>query len=183
MAPDSAGDGSEGVQSADAAEDPQQSPVNGKEPSTDSNLPSGLPSANGKPMASDGSRAPARRAISKEIAPTPVPTVPATPAEDGTAQTLVAEWLEHCRKRPPDRVIGQISRELKLLLDEGQDVADVRQGLARWHQAGKHPSTLASFVNEVMNATGTAAASRREQEHQARTSRALMRAAAREANS
>ena len=27
----------------------------------------------------------------------------------------------------------------------------IRAGLARWHQVGKRPSTLASFVNEVMN--------------------------------
>jgi hypothetical protein len=57
-------------------------------------------------------------------------------------------------------VIGQASKEIRALLDEGQEVRDVREGLARWHQAAKHPSTLASFVNEVMNASPQAAASR-----------------------
>jgi hypothetical protein len=72
-----------------------------------------------------------------------------------TAQTLVAEWLDHCRKRPPQRVIGQVAKELGLLLAEGQDVEDVRRGLAQWHAAAKHPSTLASFVNEAMNGSST----------------------------
>lgn len=48
-------------------------------------------------------------------------------------------------------MIGQLARELKLLLDEGQDVADVRAGLARWHRRGANPSALPSFVNEVAN--------------------------------
>jgi hypothetical protein len=69
-----------------------------------------------------------------------------------TAGTLVAEWIKACRKRPPDRVIGQISGELKKLIDEGQDAGDIRAGLERWRIASKHPSTLASFVNEAMNA-------------------------------
>lgn len=68
-----------------------------------------------------------------------------------TAQTLIAEWVEHCEKRPPGRVVGQVSRELKSLLDEGIDPADVRRGLAAWHQKSLHPSTLPSVVNEVMN--------------------------------
>jgi hypothetical protein len=72
-------------------------------------------------------------------------------ANPSTAQELVADWLEHCRKRPPDRVVGQVAKELGILLDEGQDPADIRRGLAAWHLAAKHPSTLASFVNEVMN--------------------------------
>lgn len=45
----------------------------GKEPSPDSKLPSGLLQDDGKPVASDDSRAHARRAISNEIAPTPGP--------------------------------------------------------------------------------------------------------------
>jgi hypothetical protein len=77
-----AADGTDGAFDADepaAGRDERQHPsVNGNEPSGDSNLPSGLLFADGKAMASDGSRAPARRAISKEIAPTPAPDVPPT---------------------------------------------------------------------------------------------------------
>jgi hypothetical protein len=134
-------------------------PGDGKEPSRDSNLPSGLPFDDDKPIASDGSRAPGRRAIPNGIAsrdPNPVPPtaarVRADAPADVTAGTLVAEWIKACRKRPPDRVIGQISGELKKLIDEGQDAGDIRAGLERWRIASKHPSTLASFVNEAMNA-------------------------------
>ena len=124
-------------------------------PSGDGKLPSGSHVLDGKPMASDGSRAPAHRAISNEIASrNPSPVIPPTAAQESssdTAQTLVAEWIEHCRKRPPERVIGQVAKELAILISEGQDVADIRRGLVQWHAAAKHPSTLASFVNEVMN--------------------------------
>lgn len=65
------------------------------------------------------------------------------------AQTLVAEWLDHCDQRPPGRVIGQVSRELKTLLSEDIPSADVRAGLALWHEKLLHPSALASVVHEV----------------------------------
>jgi hypothetical protein len=82
--------------------------------------------------------------------PQPVPP-PAAP--DG-AQAIVGEWIEHCRKRPPGRVIGQIAKQVKSMLDEDISPDDVRAGLAEW--AGKadlHPSTLPSLVNGVMNRT------------------------------
>lgn len=138
-----------------APEPAGSAPGDSKKPSSDGKLPSG----HGKPMASDGSRAPARRAIPNGIASRdPLPGIPPTAAQDSkpdTAQTLVAEWLDHCRKRPPDRVVGQVAKELGILVAEGQDPADIRRGLAAWHQAAKHPSTLASFVNEVMNGSST----------------------------
>jgi hypothetical protein len=100
--------------------------------------------------------------------PTPVPqppaTVPATPGrgEPGrslavvsddapTAQTLVGEWIDHCPERPPGRVIGQVSKELKALLDEGIDPERVRRALAEWNRKGLHPSTLPSVVHEIGN--------------------------------
>lgn len=65
-------------------------------------------------------------------------------------QTLVAEWVEHCGPaRPPKRVIGQVARELKAMLDEGIPYADVRTGLAAWHSKALHPSTLPSVVHET----------------------------------
>lgn len=82
-----------------------------------------------------------------------------------TAQTIVGEWLERCTKRPPSRVIGQVSKEIKVLLDDdGIDPDWIRRGIAHWMQRGLHPATLASVVNEVMNATGpTGAAAARQQ--------------------
>jgi hypothetical protein len=68
-----------------------------------------------------------------------------------TAQTLVGEWIDHCTKRPPGAVIGQVAKQVKSLLDEGVDYQDVRRGLAAWHTKGLHPATLPSVVNEAMN--------------------------------
>ena len=77
-----------------------------------------------------------------------------------TAQTLVAEWLNACAKRPPGPVIGQTSALLKKLLDEKQDPDDIRAGIRLWQEKGQHPSTLPSFVNQAMNASKTARAGR-----------------------
>lgn len=80
-----------------------------------------------------------------------------------TAQTIVGEWLERCAERPPKRVIGQMAKEIRILLDEDGIHPDwIRRGIARWMQRGLHPSTLASVVNEAMNATGPAAAAPRQ---------------------
>lgn len=68
-----------------------------------------------------------------------------------TAQTFVAEWIEHCDKRPPGRVIGQVAKELKALLAEGIEPARVRAALIEWNSKGLHPSTLASVVHEISN--------------------------------
>lgn len=78
------------------------------------------------------------------------------PAEDGeqsvTAQTIVGEWLERCTKRPPKSVIGQMAKQIRVLLEEdGIDPYWVRRAIARWMERGLHPATLPSVVNEVMN--------------------------------
>lgn len=105
------------------------------------------------------------------------------PAEDPgktTAQTIVGEWLERCAERPPSRVIGQLSREIRVLLDDDQIHPDtVRRGIALWMQKNLHPSTLASVVNEVMNAGPTP--SRPGQPDGDQFARAKARAAARAA--
>ena len=85
------------------------------------------------------------------------------PLAEQSAQTLIAEWLDHAPQRPPGRVIGQISKELKAMLDEGQPYEDVRAGLAAWAQKGLHPSTLASVVHETRTPKAPRA-SRRQQE-------------------
>jgi hypothetical protein len=84
-----------------------------------------------------------------EIIPLPPPI---------TAQTLVAEWVDHCQSRPPKQVVGQIAKLLGSMLGEGLPPLAVRAGLAAWHQAavadanGRHPSTLPSFVHAAANA-------------------------------
>jgi hypothetical protein len=72
--------------------------------------------------------------------------------ETPTAQTIVAEWIDRSKKRPPERVIGQVSKEIRQMLAEGIDPDDVRRGLAAWMTKDLHPSTLPSIVNGVMNA-------------------------------
>ncbi|MFD3835352.1 hypothetical protein ACFWWC_03720 [Streptomyces sp. NPDC058642] len=70
-----------------------------------------------------------------------------------TAQVIVGEWLERCTSRPPKSVIGQMAKQIRVLLEEDGIHPDwVRRGIARWMQRGLHPATLPSVVNEVMNA-------------------------------
>lgn len=79
--------------------------------------------------------------------PQPIP-----PPAGAGAQQLVGAWIEACRRRPPKQVIGIISRNVKALLEEGFDPADVQAGLERWAEKGTlHPSTLPTVVNEVVN--------------------------------
>ncbi|QZN86919.1 hypothetical protein [Cellulomonas sp. C5510] len=84
--------------------------------------------------------------------PTPVPPTAAAAdasAQPESAQTLIGEWIDHCDDRPPGRVIGQLSREVKTLLTEGIPFEVVRAGLVEWHRKGLHPSALASVVHET----------------------------------
>lgn len=105
------------------------------------------------------------RAGALPLPPTPVPQPPtpvpptagrdaardvATP-DEGSAQTLLAEWIDNCPQRPPGKVKGQVAKELKAMLDEGIPYEDVRAGLAAWHHKSLHPATLPSVVHEVRN--------------------------------
>lgn len=92
--------------------------------------------------------------------PDPVPEVPkgtstpeATAASDGanTAQKLVGEWIDNCAERPPGKVIGQLSKEIKTLLEEGQDYQQVRTAVQVWNTKGTHPSVLPSVLHELRN--------------------------------
>lgn len=67
---------------------------------------------------------------------------------DPNCQALVAEWLDHTDKRPPGNVIGQVGKNLKMMLDEGIAYGDVRGGLALWARKGLHPASLPSVVHE-----------------------------------
>jgi hypothetical protein len=87
--------------------------------------------------------------------PQPVPPTAgaaAPPPDPATAQTLVGEWIDSRRKRPPGPVIGQTSKVIKAMLEEGIDPDDIRAGIRTWADKGLHPSALPSVVNEVMNA-------------------------------
>ncbi|MFI6296734.1 hypothetical protein ACIBEJ_34450 [Nonomuraea sp. NPDC050790] len=118
-----------------------ESGSNGSEPSADGNLPSGSHSSDGKPIASDGSRAGARRewvdVRTTVLSPTPTPIQPPAGADapdEGTtgdeplnAKAVVAAWVESAQARTGDRpansLIGQVGRQAKQLIDEGKDPA------------------------------------------------------------
>ena len=77
--------------------------------------------------------------------------------ESPGAQTLIAEWLDHQDDRPPQRVIGQVAKEVKSMIGEAIPYADVRSGLIAWDRKGLHPSALASVVHEERRVKPTAA--------------------------
>jgi len=96
-----------------------------------------------------------------------------------TAQSLVAEWIDHCPDRPPSRVIGQVAKEIGSMLAEGIDYERVRAGLAEWNTRDVHPSVLASIVHGLANRKPRASSRRAEDE--AMFERQMQRAIAREA--
>lgn len=149
---------------------------------TPSASPSGTPSdtpAEGGPKGSTRGRAPTHVHAAPALSPTPTPAPTIFSAEAGerqqlgtddadfvgaaeaapldaesvSAQTIVGEWLSRATKRPPSAVIGQASKQIKKLLDEGISADDIRAGLARWMSKGYAPSAIPSFVNEAMNAS------------------------------
>ena len=75
--------------------------------------------------------------------------------QPATTQTLVGEWIDHCPKRPPGNVVGQVSKHLKSLMDEGFTPDELRRALAEWNRKGLHPSTLPSVLHEVSNRGAT----------------------------
>ena len=76
-----------------------------------------------------------------------------------TAQTIVGEWLDRCSERPPTSVIGQMAKQIRILLDEDRIHPDhIRRGIAHWMTRDLHPSTLPSLVNSVMNAQAASGA-------------------------
>lgn len=68
------------------------------------------------------------------------------------AGTIIAQWLESVTgPRPPGRVIGQLSKEIKNLLDEGHDYTDVLTATQAWSRKATHPGTLPSVLHEIRN--------------------------------
>ncbi|QGJ88158.1 hypothetical protein PBI_EDMUNDO_87 [Arthrobacter phage Edmundo] len=70
-------------------------------------------------------------------------------SNEQNTKALVGIWLDHCPVRPPSRVVGQVAKEIKIMLSDGVEYRYVLAGLERWHSRRLHPSTLASMVHEV----------------------------------
>lgn len=77
--------------------------------------------------------------------------LPATVVAAPNAGQVVTEWIDGLRTRPPDRVVGQTAREVRLLMEQGFDAAVVLDALRSISAKGLHPSTLASEVNTIIN--------------------------------
>ncbi|MGO1320810.1 MAG: hypothetical protein ACTMIK_11240 [Galactobacter sp.] len=84
---------------------------------------------------------------------------PEPDTSEPTAQTLIAEWLDHqSGGRPPARVIGKLSKAIKELIDEGQPYDQIRAAVQAWDRKGLDASLLGSVLHELRNKqpTGTA---------------------------
>lgn len=73
---------------------------------------------------------------------------------DGSAPNagqVMNVFLEGVKTRPPDRVVGHLARETRLLLEQGFAADLVLEALRSIQSKGLHPSTLASEVNALVN--------------------------------
>lgn len=93
------------------------------------------------------------------------------PAPDGAAApparnggTLIKNWIDHCATRPPDQIVGQVSRAVGKLLGEGIAYEHVEAGVAAWQENGTcAPTVIPSFVNQVMQGSTSRQRSRGQQ--------------------
>ena len=151
-------------------------------------------------MASDGSRAPARRAISNEIAPVPTPDVPPTagarkprrlsPEEAAERAkhigTVVAAYVDGATgaglKSPPPGLRSRVGKQARELLAEDWDIDFLidsarRMGATEFNDLGVQVRKDDARAN---GHGGDSPADKREQAQQARAARAMERARARE---
>jgi hypothetical protein len=77
--------------------------------------------------------------------------LPAPVVAAPNAGTVISAWIEGLAHRPPERVIGQTSREVRLLLEQGFEPLIVLEACKSISAKGLHPSTLASEVNTMVN--------------------------------
>lgn len=80
-------------------------------------------------------------------APAPDPSLVEVSAKD-----LLGEYISACNRRPPNKTIGHLGKEIRILLAEGFEPEPIRSALERMRVKGMHPSVLASLVNDVVNA-------------------------------
>jgi hypothetical protein len=77
--------------------------------------------------------------------------VPSPDGSDPNAGQIMKAFLDEQRTRPPDRVVGHLARETRLLVEEGFPAQVVLEALRSIGSKGLHPSTLASEVNALVN--------------------------------
>lgn len=64
-------------------------------------------------------------------------------------QGIIAEWVDRSNPKPVGRMLGQMSKEVKLQFDAGHAYEDIRTGIAQVATRGLHPSTLASATHHA----------------------------------
>lgn len=79
------------------------------------------------------------------------PPVHVTDDQRPTAQTLLAEYVDACRTRPTDRFVKQLGREIKQMIEQRVEPAELRQALNLLRRRGRAPSTLEALINEIRN--------------------------------
>jgi hypothetical protein len=81
----------------------------------------------------------------------PLPADASPPSESAIVGKLVARWLEQCKARPPERVIGHMSREIKNLVREGILYDHIEAGISDFLTKDVSPGLLPNLVNAAMN--------------------------------
>jgi hypothetical protein len=155
---------------AKKAADGSQSKGDGNLPSGQDNLPGVGHEADGKTMASDGSRAPARRAIPKGIAPVPVPVpVPPTAGADGAEPNpapIVAAFIDGATgaglKRPDAKITARVGKQAREMLAEGIYTADELTEAARNMGAGEWNDLAVQARKDNAKAKGRAGSGSRQ---------------------
>lgn len=78
-------------------------------------------------------------------------TLKAQAVGEDHAGVILGEWLERCPVRPPGRVVGQVGKLVREMLQEGVPGDAIRRGMASWMGKGLHPAALPAEVNAVAN--------------------------------
>lgn len=169
-----------------------ESEADGNLPSNQDNLPDDSQDAASNAMASDGSRAPAHRAISKEIAPVPEP-VPTTsgagkprrrePPSEANVGTVVAAFVDGATgaglQAPAASIRARVGKQARQLLAEGLPIGKLtdsarRMGAGEWNDLavqvrkddaavnGKRPTPARRAADEAAAVRAQLAARRKE---------------------
>lgn len=121
--------------------------------------PSANPSGNPSPM-STAKESGGKGSVTRVSTDSPYPDAPLFPPPAGSAAPLpesaivgqlVGKWLEQCKARPPERVVGHMSREIKNLVREGIPADHIEAGISDFLTKDVSPGLLPNLVNAAMN--------------------------------
>lgn len=95
--------------------------------------------------------------------PVPVPSEEAkassAPSSDSpNSGKIIKDWIDRQRRRPAERVVGQVAKQVRELLDQDFTRDEIDAGLDALDAKQLHPSTLSSLVSTAANTPRTLAA-------------------------